>query len=345
MDCGKFGQMLDNYENLSELEMSELTAHASQCEKCRSELEFYKSIIHLTATLPALDPPADLLECVNKRIDSMPKSKQMLDRFANNFRANTAWYATVAACAAVGVIVGLNGKMIVDRLADDDTDGIIRTTVTVSDETGKTTDEYDIVESTEAENVLDNAATQAPAEAPEALKRAVSKTEPKATAAPKATAKPSAVTAQVTPTQTAVKTTVQAAEAATETATSAPARYTIARGDYHIPTETAAPTQAPEIDPLEITEEKYQIAMGVYEIPEEKKKELAKNILVVNESDIRHVFDLILATGIKGTTTGYVGTESAVQELLAKLEAEGLYYNYLECSETNGEVAFKLYAN
>ena len=45
MDCESFGKYLDNYENLTEQEKSDMDEHAANCEECRAELDFFMSMI------------------------------------------------------------------------------------------------------------------------------------------------------------------------------------------------------------------------------------------------------------------------------------------------------------
>ncbi len=124
MDCLKFAQMLDNYSNLTEAQVSELELHAAECEDCRKELEFFRMIADTTSSLASPSPPPDLISRINSRIDSGPRSRT-LDSVIANIRSNIRQYAMAAACLVVGIVVGVNGKMLSDRISGTDNDGVI----------------------------------------------------------------------------------------------------------------------------------------------------------------------------------------------------------------------------
>ena len=54
MDCEKFRDMLDNYENLTEEERLMLTKHTTECAECRAELDFMNAILKVTKSLPEI---------------------------------------------------------------------------------------------------------------------------------------------------------------------------------------------------------------------------------------------------------------------------------------------------
>ncbi|MBR0366088.1 MAG: hypothetical protein IJH94_04730, partial [Clostridia bacterium] len=146
MDHIEFGRMLDNYENLSEGDKQLMEAHAKTCESCRKELDFYRSVMQTVTALPVIEPPSDLLDKVNSRIDSMPKSTVRFDRAVNNFRIYRVQYAAAAACLAVGLIVGLNSGVIRDKLDPAAPDGVISETTKVSDKESKKLDDYELAD-------------------------------------------------------------------------------------------------------------------------------------------------------------------------------------------------------
>ena len=364
MDCCEFNRMLDDHENLTEPELKELNAHAAGCEACRAELEFYRSIINTAATIPVPDPPADLIDRVNSRIDSMPVMTGRFDGIRNGVRRNIRRIMTVAACLAVGLIVGLNNKTIKERLTDDRTDGVISTTVTVTDNGGGEIADYEIAvteEATEAPETIvaevpvsvqpkPETATAKPVSAPTkpaaAPKPAVAKT-------PHITSAPAPAATAPTPASAPTAVPVAASDGPAENDTAPqdePAKsgktYVIARGNYYIPEaeiETPAPTAAPQS--VEITGERYQIAMGSYEITEEERVELKKNKLIVNESDINKIVACMNKAKVRGTTTGYTASSAAFANFLSMLDAEGIYYNYIENTPASGEITFTLLAN
>ena len=368
--------MLDNYAGLTDAELSELEKHAAECEACRGELGFFKSIMNTASVIPVPEPPLDLIDKVNSRIDRIPAATRRLDSLKNNARAHIRPIMTVAACLAVGIVVGLNQQAIRDRLTDNSTDGVISTTVSVTDSGGKDIGEYEINEVPVVEDAQPAvipepvqpaakpvvtkapAATAVPARAtakpsfkPSAEQRV---TLPVITQAPAAPSVPAAPSAPAVPVPAPATITATAATAEPVIATAAPkqeaivnSRYRIARGNYHIP-ETAMATAAPTAEPksAEIVKEDYQIAMGSYDVvTEEEKEELLQNKLIVSEADIKTIVDCMNRSKVRGTTTGYVASSSAFANFLAMLDAQNIYYNFIRNKSGTGEITFVLLAN
>lgn len=125
MNCSEFRDMLDRYDSLNELEMKVFEKHSETCEECRQELDFYRSIISVTASLPIPKQPDNLAELVNKRIDSEPRFIKVCHSIVFELKNNTRRYATFAACIALGLVVGLNQGYISDRLKTPDDSGVI----------------------------------------------------------------------------------------------------------------------------------------------------------------------------------------------------------------------------
>lgn len=388
MDHMEFGRMLDNYENLSEGDKQLMEAHANMCESCRRELDFYRSVMQTVTALPVIEPPSDLLDKVNSRIDSIPKSTARFDRAVNNFRIYRVQYAAAVACLAVGLIVGLNSGVIRDKLDPAAPDGVISET-TISDNKNKKLDDYELADDThenEPERKTNEVvaevqtpkpiSTVAPTKEPSS---GLSVTTPRTQAtAQKPTQKPAsaptttrsatapavshstapAATSRVTqapPVSTPVQATVTeepAAPAVTEaeavpTEPSSKGRYTIAKGNYYIPETAQANVEVTEESAMdtEIASEGYQIAMGSYDISEEEKRALAQNKLIVNESDTAKIIECMNSSWINGAGNGYTATRTAFANFLSKLDAEGIYYNYIQLSEPGDEVYFVLLVN
>ena len=57
MNCDKFNECLDNYENLSDETKQKMDKHALECANCKSELEFMRSIISTAKSLPDINVP------------------------------------------------------------------------------------------------------------------------------------------------------------------------------------------------------------------------------------------------------------------------------------------------
>lgn len=118
MDCATFSALLDNYSNLTKEETAMLEEHSAVCESCKKELEFLKSIINVTSSLPQVEPPADLLVKINAELDRS-KPVLSLNKICYNIKAHIKQYSTVAACILVGLIVGLNNSNIKDMLHNE----------------------------------------------------------------------------------------------------------------------------------------------------------------------------------------------------------------------------------
>ena len=130
MTCEKFAQMLDNYENLTDEEKSLMSEHAAQCETCRREFEFMRSIINAVKTLPEMNVPDDFLENLNKRIDAEVKPAKRRS-VAGHVRYNWQKYSAVAACLVLVAVIGANYNTLIDSMNGSD-DGVISTVTTMS---------------------------------------------------------------------------------------------------------------------------------------------------------------------------------------------------------------------
>ena len=130
MTCEKFAQMLDNYENLTNEEKSLMSEHAAQCETCRRELEFMRSIIDAVQTLPEMKVPDDFLENLNKRIDAEVKPVNRTG-IAGHIKYNWQKYSAFAACLVLVAVIGANYNTLLDSMNDSD-DGVVSTVTTMS---------------------------------------------------------------------------------------------------------------------------------------------------------------------------------------------------------------------
>lgn len=117
MTCEEFGRMLDNYESLSDSEKLALNAHASECEQCRDELDFLLAIITQLNTLPEIQPPADFAAKLNERLDLEKPSIGGFRRAFASVRQNYRQYSTIAACLVLAVVIGANGKTLLNRMS------------------------------------------------------------------------------------------------------------------------------------------------------------------------------------------------------------------------------------
>jgi cytoskeletal protein RodZ len=127
MDCCEFGKMLDQYEELTDLQKQELEDHASECEKCKEELTFYKSLILTLNDLPKMEAPKSLLTDINAKIDEELAAKKRQRSFAHHMRKYAYRYSAVAACIVLVAVVGVNSRDMVERMLNHD-DGVISET-------------------------------------------------------------------------------------------------------------------------------------------------------------------------------------------------------------------------
>jgi hypothetical protein len=131
MNCNEFADMLDSYASLSEDEMRAVEEHTLHCDKCKEELEFMRSMIDTTSSLPPIEPPEDFLDKLNARLDKEIEQESKLTRFVRRSRPYIGRYGAVAACFAVAVAVGVNADMLVSRMNNSDDGVISRTTTSV----------------------------------------------------------------------------------------------------------------------------------------------------------------------------------------------------------------------
>lgn len=127
MNCERFNEYLDNYENLTDEQKLDMTAHANECEKCRRELDFMLSVIETVASLPKIEPPSDFMENLNIRIDAEErKKKRAVSVIFANVRRNWRQYSAAAACFALVAVITANSNMLLDNM-NNDTDDVIPT--------------------------------------------------------------------------------------------------------------------------------------------------------------------------------------------------------------------------
>lgn len=121
-----FGKCLIIIRIYPRQELDTLEAHALVCGECKRELEFMRSIINTVQSLPEIDPPADFLDKINERID---KEEKLPVRICRKAVPYVRRYGALAACLAIGIAIGTNGKTLVSKM-NNDSDGIIESTQT-----------------------------------------------------------------------------------------------------------------------------------------------------------------------------------------------------------------------
>lgn len=375
MICSEFFELLDNYEKLTDTEKKQLEEHSAECAECKSEYEFFKSITNTVATLPHPDMPKDIIEKVNRRIDAEPVKR--FD-FAYHIKHNAYRYATVAACLAVGLVVGINNNKIKENLAESEPDGVISVSEVVqkpknsSNENNKTESEKTEPKTevkTERELQKEPIAEAVPKKQPSAKpitadkeiksekKPVVDKTvKPIQTPAPteKAVAAPAKSPAAET------KATEKPA-VITEAPTSVPEKksddtlaYTIAKEQYYMPeTEVAEVTEQPvdaseEIKEYSLEPDKRRIAIGYYDIPEKAEKknssENFSNELIVSVNDVGNITAHMNKLGAMDSGKGYQMSLSNFYELLMILDEEEVSYRYSSGINRDDTIIFGIVA-
>lgn len=233
MDCSEFQSMLDSYAELDDIKRAQMDEHCIVCEKCREELEFYKSVINAVSTLPKMEAPKSLLDDINARIDKEEKKQNVFTLLGkHSYR-----YGAVAACVALVAIVGVKNSGLVDRLINKDYGVVMETTQTVA-----STEAPQATQAVSPEPVVTAAPTSEPTAEPKSTKKPV-KVTPKPTVKPQKKTTVKTVTAPVvTIAPTAVPTPAPTAEpTAVPVVTDAPAMetpaYTIQERGYRLPQE------------------------------------------------------------------------------------------------------------
>lgn len=134
MKCDDFRKMLDEFATLDDGKMKQLNLHAEVCEECHGELEFLKSIINVSSSLPFPEPPVDLVTKVNDRIDKESVLTGRIIAVRRHLGRYIKQYSTVAACLALGLAIGLNSGNVKKYISGEENNGVISER-TVSDNT------------------------------------------------------------------------------------------------------------------------------------------------------------------------------------------------------------------
>lgn len=186
MNCDKFNECLDSYENLSDETKLEMEKHTQECENCKSELEFMRSIISTAKSLPDINVPVDFMEKLNVRIDEEEKKKARITRrVMRNVRRNWKQYTAAAACFALVAVVTSNSNMFVNKMNGND-DGVIQEETVVTDSDGNTSS----TSTTTPVVSQDNTGESQPTVFEETVENTIPENKPSKSTTPLATAKP-----------------------------------------------------------------------------------------------------------------------------------------------------------
>lgn len=336
MICSEFLDLLDSYETLDEKQHTSLCNHAALCENCHKELEFFKSIIETSASIPYPAPPKTLIADINARLDREPVVLSRVARFKYNIRANSRGLATVAACLAVGVAVGLNSAYIKDRLQDDSTDGIIKETVTENAGNGSSTQVPAVINTAEPDIAKETAASQKTA--------SVKKDEKPASSENKDASK----NVRVNTDAVSVKETQKPAASTQKPETDdSDNRYEISE-EYYVPqNEVAQATQTPDNEPdvndYSIADGDIQIAYGYYNVP---KRSVTTNsmsdYLFVESRDMGAVVSTMSEMGVRNAEGYYMTSRTNFYELMDRLNSQGVKYSCDLKYSSGDKISFKL---
>lgn len=383
MDCQKFAAMLDSYADLSDEQVKELEEHAMNCEQCRAELDFYRSVMNTAASLPMIEPPEDLLSRINDEIDKQNTHvrNRVFNSIVLNIRTNIRHYATAAACLLVGVVVGLNGRMISDLLSGKDSDGVISEKVSKVEETSAPDGYVPEAEAVPEENPVSSAqpsentaaatendkekttsaSKQSGSQSVKKAERANSSAVPSWSQQPASSASSewSAPVVTVRPTQqpaAATEAAVPSQEAKPESAGSKDYNNTdkyVMTQEYHMPDEYAYAGETQEPGD-EVTEqpgvESYSIAgadtQSEYSYNDEAEPapaaaRVVPDQLIIEAGSVDEVVSIMNALSIENTGVAYVASTGTFYTLLEKLEAAGINYSYAQNSESD-KVSFKI---
>ncbi len=314
MNCSEFMELLDNYELLDEIQRAELDLHSAECDACRGEYEFFKSIISVSSSIPVPKTPDTLIAEVNARLDS---ERAPIIRFKPDFRV----LSTVAACLAIGLAVGINNGYIKKSIAPNDADGVISETVITASETPAAVETEDVT----------------PSEVPMQVEAETETAEPVvATQSAESTYEPI-----YSPTNKPVKSTPQA----TQKVQSTPKAQ---------PTETVAtqtPVQTPEATPDDVAEiEDYEVEERAVSDEHAYRPRFStsrtgnqfSDYLYVKSEDMGAVISTMNELGFEVSNGYYMGSREDFNKLMNILSERGIGYECMLQHNMGENIAFNL---
>lgn len=379
MKCSEFAQLLDTYANLDQKQLDELEQHAAECDKCREELEFFRMITETTASLASPIPPSDLIDKINDRIDNEPKQRMFVS-VMENIRVNLRHYAMVAACLVVGVIVGLNSKMMNERISGTDNDGVIKSEIHTSENgtdqvsennTESVNNSADSVNSPvltpqmpeptisvdnnqlntkivrpETDNsVNENKKSVKPAAPVEAKNESSGYSYNVPKKADLSTAQPETKqqpSNEVQYTQAAANdNTVALSETMETVPEQSDDLYTVERDGYHLPEETQETVSDSTVNEVE----SYSLVQN--ENTEEygysaQNSEVSPDQLAVSYDDADRVISILSEFSIENNGEACVSSSADFEAFLSRLDAEGVEYNYIPRGGSGDTVIFRI---
>ena len=331
MICSDFCELLDSYESLTNEQRMDLENHATQCETCRKELEFFKSVINISASIPAPEAPKSLIENVNAKLDA--ESTTVIG-FKWNFRV----LSTIAACLAIGLAVGINNEYIKGVMTQPDTDGVITETVITSEEDVSSTDIDEVVSQVsqtpepKAKVQVAEPVKKAPVVASEPIKPTVKPVVDRVVSRPQYTQIPVNVVATQAPLKE---------EADKVVSTPVPEKT-------EVDEPVAKPTTEPEhnVEEYAIKDDGPQIAYGHYNVePSKRAPSAISDYLHVGSNDMGTVVSTMSEMGVKNSGGYYMTSRQNFYDLIDRLSDEGVGYE-CDLQYNSGEnISFRLTYN
>ena len=328
MHCEEFIELLDRYESIDDLDRECMDAHCELCDECRKEMDFYKAINNISAFIPCPDPPKTLIAEVNAKLDAMEVAPVPYRSKSWSIKR----YATLAACLAVGVAVGINGGYIKDRLSNNNKDGVINENVVVTEPDNgaqkKATEE--------TANVSVNDEKPASSEGEKTAAKTDNKKQNADTK--KSDDKPAQVPSV---TQTPDKAEdVEKAPGKTEEATQAPVKTEAPERIDDV--AKAEPETTPSVNDYTVVGEGATVAYYNVGTRNSMSKGVFADYILVSDADMGAVFSIMSEMGVSSLDGFYMTTRTNFYQMLERFDIEGIKYDYELIYNTGDNIAFKL---
>lgn len=330
MDCKEFRELLDHYELIDELDRECMDAHCELCDECRSEMEFFKSIINVSASIPCPQPPKMLIDEVNAKLDADKTPRFYLSPVAKRS------YATVAACLVVGIAIGINGGYIKDRLSDDNNDGVIKETVVVTEPNEDTEPEEEVKAEVEATPEAKPSVKKSEAEERKDVKKPATSENPQ-----KTVKENKAESVALTPTTAPVEVTV------VPTVKPDDDTFTIEHGGYRVPEKDATRedvnNEKTSLNDYVPVVEGNQVAMAQYSVGTYGvERSLKVDYIHVSSRDMGAVVSILSEYGVSSSKGQFTTDISNFYQILSRFDAEGIDYDYRLMYTYGNEVSFEV---
>lgn len=358
MTCKEFCEMLDNYANLTDDERVAMAEHAESCAVCREELNFMLEIIDQLNALPKLQPPADFIGKLNERIDIEANSKKR--RVLEFIKSNYKYCSTAAACLLLAVVVGINGKPIIDIMVNTPSETPVDPVSNIAETVHPTETPDEIVADvpkTADETYTANAATPAEQTQPAATTR---RTAQRTNTARNSAAVREAVTPKIESVPTSnIEVAKQNNETAditsqseTAEADNAAGAYRIAKGNYRMPSDSEMSGGEPDMQSLEDKSRSVSIDKNAdmaiahgryYIVANDIKVSMDDNEIGLSGDDAQRAIEVIEQYTDVQDADYYVINSENVSQMLEHMDREGIdYHNRVDENPNKDMISFKL---